>query len=64
MVQKVPINIIYPITVNNIDGNLDARIIPTSIRYIVSRDDTFNKKSIRKRSQGGGIIRLLRKKNL
>ena len=33
-----PVDISDPITVNQIDGYLDARISPTYVRCIISRD--------------------------
>ena len=41
-------NIIYPITVNNIDRYLDSMISPTSVRYIMSIDKGINTKKRRK----------------
>ena len=35
--KKVIVNISYPSTVNKIDGYLDSRISPTSVKYIISR---------------------------
>ena len=43
--NKFPVNISYPITVNKIDGYIDERISPTSLRYIISRDNKLNNKN-------------------
>ena len=58
MAKKSYWNIIYPSTAHKIDGYMDSRIIPTSVRYIIS---TYKGK--KKIIQGGDILRLLRKKN-
>ena len=55
-------NISYPSTVYQIDGYLDASIIPTSVRYIISIDKEINTKKYKINiSQRGNILRLLRK---
>ena len=63
--KEVHANISYPSTVNLIYGYLDARISPTSVKYIILRDKQLNKKEKkRRRIQGGVILRLLQKNNL
>ena len=58
-------NISYPRSVDQIDEYLDASIIPTSVRFIISRDKEINnKKKNKSKVQGGDIIRILRKNNL
>ena len=42
-VLKVIKNIIYLSTVNQMDGYMDAWIIPTPVKYIISRDKEINK---------------------
>ena len=55
-------NFSYSSKVNKIDGYLDASIIHTSSRCIISRDKEISENNRkRKRSQGGNILRLLRK---
>ena len=57
---KLPVNISYPITVNKIDGYLDARIIPAYVIYIISIKKLLNNKKMKTKSiQGGDIIRIL-----
>ena len=36
--KEVPVNVSYPITVHQIDGYLDARISPSYLRYIITRE--------------------------
>ena len=36
--KEVPINISYPIIVNRINGNLDAWLGPSYVRYIFTRE--------------------------
>ena len=61
--KKVPVNISYPSTVNKVDRYLEVRISPTSVRYNLSRDKQLNNKNNkRNRSQGGSILRVLRKR--
>ena len=63
--KEVIVNIIYPSTINKIGGYLDTRIIPTSVRYIIPIDKEINNKRNKINiSQGGDIIRRLRKNNL
>ena len=58
-------NISHISTVTQIGGYPDAGIGATSVRYIISIDKEINtKKNKIKRSQGGDILRLLRKNYL
>ena len=41
-------NIIYPSIVNKIDEYMVAGISPTSVRYIISRDNIINQKEVNK----------------
>ena len=38
------VNISYPSTINKIDGYLDLRTSPTSVRYIISTEKVINNK--------------------
>ena len=49
-------NISYPSTVNKIVGYLDARISPTSVRYIISIYKEMNTKLIKERVVKGVIF--------
>ena len=63
--KELPTDISYPIDVNNIDGCMDASIIPSYVRYNIKRDkQTKHKKNKIKRIQGVNIHRLLKKWNL
>ena len=42
MVQKLPVHISYPSTVNQIYEYLDARSNPMTLRYIISIDKKLN----------------------
>ena len=59
--KEVPDNMIHPRIVNPIDGNLDARVSTSYVRYIITKYNPINyKNNTRKRSQGGDINKRLK----
>ena len=63
--KKVPVNIRYPSTINQISVYTDASISPKYVGYIISiYKQLKNKNKKIKKIQGGDILGLLRKSNI
>ena len=57
--KEVPLSLSYPIIVNPIRGYFDARIVPSCVRYIITKSNQCITKKMKNRSQVGDVHRLL-----